>query len=178
MGNILALVSPPGIQTDQTGEKNMLRVFQCTACHHGNPFPSISAALRDGSAHHGVAIEPQGRTTPWGRSSRERVETGQDQDEALHISAMRICESISALALALSRKAGQPLKSLRGHFGRQVVEKCQLGMLPTDKRSEEKSLWSLTLELPIMGHVLLETDNQETCWLRSAREGVRVRRVV
>lgn len=58
------------------------------------------------------------------------------------------------------------------------MEKCQLGMLPTDKRSEQKSLWSLTLELPIMGHVLLETDNQETCWLRSAREGVRVRRAV
>lgn len=58
------------------------------------------------------------------------------------------------------------------------MEKCQPGMLPTDKRSEEKSLRSLALELPITGHVLLKTDNQDTCWLSSAREGVRVRRAV
>lgn len=116
--------------------------------------------------------QPLGRA--WGRSSREGValalralQTGQDQ--ALHTSAVGNCKPIPVLALALSGKAGQPLQSLQGHPGRQEVEGRQPGMLPTDKTSEENSLWSFALELHIMEYLLLETDDQESCWLRSAR---------
>lgn len=97
------------------------------------------------------------------------------QDQALRTSAAGNCKLIPALALALSGKAGQPLESLQGYPGRQEVEGCQPGMLPADKRSEENSLRSFTLELPIMGYLLLETHDEETCWLRSARAGVKAR---
>lgn len=54
----------------------MLRDFQRAACRHGNPFPSISAAPGDGSAHYGVAIEPQESTGPWGGCGAEATEKG------------------------------------------------------------------------------------------------------
>ena len=100
------------------------------------------------------------------------------QDQALHTLATGNCEPIPALALALSRKAGQPLKSLQGHPGSQEVEGHQPGTLPTGKRSEENSLWSFTLELHIKGYLLLEIDDQVSCWLRSARAGRKARRAV
>lgn len=122
---VLALISPTAIQAGQTGEKNMLRNFQCAACHHGNPFSIIP-------------VLPEGMLTSWGGCRAPRKEQQGQGAPGTHGSTKGTgsssahlghgdCNPIHALALALGRKAAQPPKSLRVHARRKEVTGHQEG---------------------------------------------------
>lgn len=107
------------------------RDFQCAACCHGNPVPSIPAGMDDhvmGWPQHprsrpapgeGMGQEQQRRGSPGPQTSLQAA-----QDAALHTSARGNHRLIPALAPGLNGKVGQPLKSLQGYPGRQEVEGC------------------------------------------------------
>lgn len=108
-----------------------------------------------GCSPYGVATKPLERTSPWEQHGTGAGEKGWPwHSEVPKQDRVRLCTPplwgtaavFPVLDLALSRKTGKTLKSLQGRSGRQEMDRCKTGMLPTD----ERSLWSFTLELSIM----------------------------